>query len=126
MKLKTQDFKLRTRNRQLADPTQLADRIFRTGLQLLERELDGTRFRLLGIGVSDLSSSDLADPPDLVDIQAAKRAVAESAVDRLRGKFGLNAVETGYTFRRAILPVRKCRQIATSNREFTIARESFV
>ncbi|MBB5702776.1 DNA polymerase-4 [Ochrobactrum daejeonense] len=98
LKLKTQDFKLRTRNRQLADPTQLADRIFRTGLQLLERELDGTRFRLLGIGVSDLSSSDLADPPDLVDIQAAKRAVAESAVDRLRGKFGLNAVETGYTF----------------------------
>ncbi|APX68972.1 MULTISPECIES: DNA polymerase IV [unclassified Brucella] len=98
LKLKTQDFKLRTRNRQLGDPTQLADRIFRTGLQLLEKEMDGTRFRLLGIGVSDLSASDRADPPDLVDIQATKRAVAESAIDRLRNKFGLNAVETGYTF----------------------------
>lgn len=98
LKLKTQDFKLRTRNRQLGDPTQLADRIFRTGLQLLEKEMDGTRFRLLGIGVSDLSPSDRADPPDLVDIQATKRAVAESAIDRLRNKFGLNAVETGYTF----------------------------
>ncbi|EEZ34271.1 DNA polymerase IV [Brucella sp. 83/13] len=98
LKLKTQDFKLRTRNRQLGDPTQLADRIFRTGLQLLEKEMDGTRFRLLGIGVSDLSPSDRADLPDLVDIQATKRAVAESAIDRLRNKFGLNAVETGYTF----------------------------
>ncbi|NNV19375.1 DNA polymerase IV [Ochrobactrum pseudogrignonense] len=98
LKLKTQDFKLRTRNRQLADPTQLADRIFRTGLQLLDKELDGTRFRLLGIGVSELSSDERADPPDLVDTQATKRAVAESAIDRLRNKFGRNAVETGYTF----------------------------
>lgn len=98
LKLKTQDFKLRTRNRQLADPTQLADRIFRTGLQLLDKELDGTRFRLLGIGLSELSSDERADPPDLVDTQATKRAVAESAIDRLRDKFGRNAVETGYTF----------------------------
>ncbi len=98
LKLKTRDFKLRTRNRQLSDPTQLADRIFRHGLQLLEKELDGTKFRLLGIGVSELSSSDRADPPDLVDTQATKRAVAENAIDRLRNKFGVSVVETGYTF----------------------------
>ena len=42
LKLKTQDFKIRTRNRQLGDPTRLADRIFQTGLHLLERETDGT------------------------------------------------------------------------------------
>ncbi len=98
LKLKSRDFRLRTRNRQLPDPTQLADRIFRTGLDLLERELDGTHFRLIGIGVSDLSESDRADPPDLIDVQATKRAVAESAIDKLRSKFGLKAVETGYTF----------------------------
>lgn len=98
LKLKTHDFKLRTRNRQLSDPTQLADRIFRTSLQLLEKELDGSRYRLLGVGVSELSSADRADPPDLVDTQASKRAVAEGAIDRLRSKFGNHAVETGYTF----------------------------
>ena len=98
LKLKTGDFKLRTRNRQLADPTQLADRIFRTGQALLAKEIDGTRFRLLGIGVSDLSDDGRADPLDLVDIQATKRAVAEVAIDKLRGKFGNKAVETGYTF----------------------------
>ncbi|RCS22019.1 DNA polymerase IV [Phyllobacterium salinisoli] len=101
LKLKTQDFKSRTRNRQLSDPTQLADRIFRTGLQLLEKELDGTKFRLIGIGVSDLEDAGKADPPDLVDNQATKRAVAEGAIDKLRTKFGNKAVETGYTFGKA-------------------------
>jgi DNA polymerase-4 len=84
LKLKTQDFRIRTRNRQLADPTRLADRIFATGREMLARETDGTRYR--------------ADPPDLVDRQAEKRAKAEGAIDVLRGKFGRLAVETGYTF----------------------------
>ena len=98
LKLKTADFKGRTRNRRLDDPTQLADRIFRTGLALLEKEADGTRFRLIGIGVSDLQDEALADPPDLVDQQAQRRAAAESAMDKLREKFGKGSVQTGYTF----------------------------
>ncbi|MFC5443439.1 DNA polymerase IV [Rhizobium halophytocola] len=98
LKLKTADFKGRTRNRRLEDPTQLADRIFRTGLSLLEKELDGTKFRLIGIGVTDLTDPVRADPPDLVDPQAARRAAAEAAIDRLRDKFGKTSVETGYTF----------------------------
>lgn len=98
LKLKTKDFRLRTRNRQLADPTRLADRIFATGRELLAKETDGTFYRLIGIGVSDLTDDDRADPPDLVDVQAEKRAKAEGAIDALRGKFGRLAVETGYTF----------------------------
>ncbi len=98
LKLKSQDFRIRTRNRQLGDPTRLADRIFQTGLELLRKEADGTKYRLLGIGVSDLSDDGKADPPDLVDVQARKRALAEGAVDTLRDKFGRKAVETGYTF----------------------------
>lgn len=98
LKLKSQDFKIRTRNRQLGDPTRLADRIFSTGLDLLRKETDGTKYRLLGIGVSDLSDDGKADPPDLVDVQSRKRALAEGAIDALRDKFGRKAVETGYTF----------------------------
>ncbi|MDW9595976.1 DNA polymerase IV [Sinorhizobium meliloti] len=98
LKLKTADFKTRTRNRRLESPTRLADRIFRTGLQLLEKEVDGTKYRLIGIGVSDLVDPDLADPPDLVDPQASRRAAAEDAINRLRDKFGRTSVETGYTF----------------------------
>lgn len=100
LKLKSADFQIRTRNRQLADATKLADRIFAVGMDLLRRETDGTRYRLIGIGVSDLSDDGRADPPDLIDTGSRKRALAEEAVDRLRDKFGGKAVETGYTFGR--------------------------
>lgn len=100
LKLKTADFAIRTRNRKLGDPTRLADRIFATGRALLEKEADGTRFRLIGIGCADFSPALRADPVDLVDQGAAKRARAEAALDNLRGKFGKSAIETGITFGR--------------------------
>ncbi|WP_320201930.1 DNA polymerase IV [Agrobacterium sp. rho-13.3] len=98
LKMKTSDFKSRTRNKRLEDPTQLADKIFRTGISLLDKETDGTKFRLIGIGVTDLCDPTLADPPDLVDKNAERRAAAEAAMDKLREKFGKGTVETGYTF----------------------------
>jgi DNA polymerase-4 len=104
LKLKTADFRIRTRSRQLADPTQLADRIFTAGADLLAREADGTRFRLIGIGVSDFADPRLADPYDLIDEGSRKRAAAEAAVDRIRGKFGDEAVGLGLTFEPEIRP----------------------
>jgi DNA polymerase-4 len=85
LKLKTADFKIRTRARSLETPTQLAGRIFGAARMLLERETDGMHFRLLGVGASALVSADEADPADLVDGRAA---LAEHAVDDLRARFG--------------------------------------
>jgi DNA polymerase-4 len=34
-------------------------------MTLLHREIDGTKFRLLGVGVTDLFNADAADPDDL-------------------------------------------------------------
>jgi DNA polymerase-4 len=99
LKLKSAGFKQRTRNVQLADPTQLADRIFRSGRSLLARELDGTRFRLIGIGVSDLTDAGRADAEDLLDPEAGKRARAEQAMDSIKARFGDEQVATGLTFR---------------------------
>jgi DNA polymerase-4 len=98
LKLKTSDFKSRTRNRKLEDPTMLADKIFRIGVELLRKEADGTKYRLIGIGVTDLADPERADPPDLVDPAATRRAAAEAAMNALRDKFGNASVETGYTF----------------------------
>ncbi|MEJ8476483.1 DNA polymerase IV [Roseibium algae] len=95
LKLKTDSFKTITRSRQLPDPTQLADRIYRTGIELLEKETDGRRFRLIGIGVNDLVKPELADPQDLLDESAGRRKQAELAMDTLRTKFGDKAVERG-------------------------------
>jgi DNA polymerase IV len=95
LKLKTAGFRLRTRARSLAAPTQLASRIFTAGRDLLARETDGTRFRLIGIGVSALAGAAEADPADLVDHDGRRSAAAEHAVDRLREKFGRAAVIRG-------------------------------
>jgi len=98
LKLKTADFRILTRARSLEDPTQLAGRIFATGRELLAREVNGTRYRLIGIGMSALADADGADPADLIDPGAARKAAAERAVDRVRGKFGHQAVVKGLAF----------------------------
>jgi DNA polymerase-4 len=92
LKLKSADFKLRTRARSLGGPTQLATRIFEAGRDLLRLEVGTTRFRLIGIGVSHLDESDGDDLSDLIGRRAAQ---AEHAVDALRTKFGRDAVVKG-------------------------------
>jgi DNA polymerase-4 len=99
LKLKTVDFQIRTRARSLADPTQLARRIFDCGRELLAKEADGTKFRLIGIGVSALQPSEVADPYDLLDPDARKAASSEHALDALRARFGNKAVVRGITLR---------------------------
>jgi DNA polymerase-4 len=94
LKLKTADFKTRTRARSLGHPTQLASRIFAAGRDLLSHEVGSTRFRLIGIGVSHLEDATGDDLSDLIDRRAAG---AEIAVDKLRAKFGKDAVVKGIT-----------------------------
>jgi len=98
LKLKTADFRIRTRARSLGEPTQLAGRIFAAGRDLLAREIDGTRFRLLGIGTSNLVEGEKADTADLVDQKGERAAQAEHAVDKVREKYGNAAVVKGLVF----------------------------
>jgi DNA polymerase-4 len=65
LKLKTSDFRLLTRSRRLVHPTQRASVLFETAAQLINIETDGRSFRLIGIGVDQLSPGSTADPPDL-------------------------------------------------------------
>jgi DNA polymerase-4 len=95
LKLKTANFRIHTRSVSLDTPTQLADRIFRVAREALVREADGTSYRLLGVGISNLCPAQDCDPNDLVDKQGTKRAAAEHAVDRVREKFGAEAVGKG-------------------------------
>tara|TARA_S200002703_G_scaffold74635_2_gene64386 strand:+ start:1248 stop:2519 length:1272 start_codon:yes stop_codon:yes gene_type:complete len=99
LKLKTADFRTLTRRLSLAEPTQLAQTLFRSARILLAKEANGrTRFRLIGIGISDLSIH-RADSVDLLDPLVAKRAAAERASDLAREKFGADAVMTGRSAR---------------------------
>jgi len=75
-KLKTANFRVRTRSRLLADPTQLAGALFRTAVALLAGEAHGViRFRLIGVG----SEGQVADPPTLFDRELGRARRLEHA-----------------------------------------------
>jgi DNA polymerase-4 len=98
LKLKTADFRLRTRSRRLEDPTQLADTLFHIASGLLAAETDGvTRFRLVGVGADNLFDSCIADPPTLFDRDLGGPRRLEHAIDAIRGRLGQEAVQFGRT-----------------------------
>jgi len=95
LKLKTADFRQRTRAQSIHAPTQLAAKIFAISRDLLAREIDGTAFRLMGTGVSALRTGSRDDDTDMLDRRAAH---AERAIDDLRKKFGSAAVIRGIAY----------------------------
>ncbi len=96
LKLKRADFSLLTRRVSLRQPTQLADVIYRAARGLMDQVPAGGRYRLLGVGLSDLCAADLADrAPDLLDPAAQKRSAAERATDTIRARFGADAIRKG-------------------------------
>jgi DNA polymerase-4 len=98
LKLKTADFRLRTRNVTLGEATQLADTIFSAARPLLRRETGSTRYRLLGVGITHLSEAKPEMAVETLDATAAARGRAEIAMDRLREKFGRESIERGLGF----------------------------
>jgi DNA polymerase-4 len=95
LKLKTAGFVSRTRSQRLANPTQLPETVFEAARGLLAREVDGTAFRLIGVGAAPLVAGALADKGDLADTQTGRRLACQSAIDTLRARFGEAAVQRG-------------------------------
>ena len=100
LKLKTGDFKQISRRQSLHHPTQLADTIYRTARGLFDQAGTKGPFRLIGVGISELGPAANADRiGDLLDPNAGKRAKAEAAADKIRKKFGKDAIIKGRALR---------------------------
>ena len=95
LKLKTADFRQRTRSQSIHAPTQLAAKIFAISREMLAKEIDGTAFRLIGTGVSALTPGSQAGDTDMIDRRSAH---AERAMDDLRKRFGTAAVIRGIAY----------------------------
>ena len=100
LKLKTGNHRIVTRSRTLDQPTQLANVIFEETRSLLKNQATGTPYRLIGAGVSDLSGAEDADQPDLIAEKRTRLNAAERAMDRVRDKFGRDALIKGRAMRR--------------------------
>jgi DNA polymerase-4 len=111
LKLKTADFHSITRATRLPEPTQLAARLFAAGRELLRRECTGPRYRLIGIGASDLTGPEDADHGDLADVATPRLKAMEGALDALRARFGDAAIGKGLSLR---LPQRAGGESAIS------------
>ena len=100
LKLKTAGHKIITKRQTLEDATQLADRVYRVARALLSQVPAGQAYRLIGAGLSDLCAASQAERSgDLLDPQAHQRGAAERATDKIRKKFGEDAILKGRALR---------------------------
>tara|TARA_B100001057_G_scaffold194194_1_gene195005 strand:- start:11 stop:1192 length:1182 start_codon:yes stop_codon:yes gene_type:complete len=100
IKLKTYKHRLITRRLTFKEPTNMADQLFNALEPLLKNEIKDIKFRLLGVtlaGLCDQKYADLTD--DLIDPNAQNRQRAELATDKIRRKFGVNAIIKGRSLR---------------------------
>ncbi|WP_297508749.1 DNA polymerase IV [uncultured Caulobacter sp.] len=94
LKLRTPDFKIHTRRRTLAVPTQTARTLFQVARELLAAEPRGLSYRLIGAGLTEFVDAETAGADMFADYE--RRALnSETAIDALRGKFGAGAVVSG-------------------------------
>lgn len=93
LKLRRADFKIITRRVTLPEPVQTARTLFAAGRDLLKPEL-GIPYRLIGIGLSDVSEAG-SGPSGLFATEEDRALKTETAIDKLRAKFGDAAVVAG-------------------------------
>ncbi len=97
LKLRTADFRIVTRRRALPAASQTARTLFSAGQSLLRREITGEPYRLIGVGLSDLTPQ--AGSDDLFAADESRALREETVVDGLRQRFGDKAIVKGRALR---------------------------
>ncbi len=95
LKVKLSDFQTITRSRTLPDPVNITDVLFKAAQQLL-KDLNPTRkVRLLGVGVSNLSSGLRQMTIDAARDQTGRQERLDRALDLIHSRFCGNPVQRG-------------------------------
>ncbi|MBN2398091.1 MAG: DNA polymerase IV [Deltaproteobacteria bacterium] len=96
LKIKDADFRQVTRSVTINEPTQSADIIIREALHLLGRYQMTKKIRLIGVGVSHLTTSTDPVQMDLFEQKARKtsqRRKLDEAIDEITDRFGKDAIK---------------------------------
>jgi DNA polymerase IV len=89
VKVRDSSFRTITRQRTLAEPTDMTEPIFRAALELARPEVRGIRVRLLGVSVSNLGEREQLS---LFEAGEPRRRRAIEAADTLRHRYGERVV----------------------------------
>ncbi len=92
VKIRDSSFKTITRQRTLAEPTDLTEPIYRTALELTRPQVRGIRVRLLGVSASNLGEREQLEL--FAGDDPRRRKVVEAA-DAVRRRYGSRAVTRG-------------------------------
>jgi DNA polymerase IV len=100
IKVRDSGFNTITRHRTLLQVTDADQTIFEVGLDLLEKAMAGNRkpLRLIGIEVSNLGEP--SNQLSLLDDRERRLHSLNEAIDKIRLKYGFEAIETGRTIAR--------------------------
>ena len=96
IKVRRRDFETYTRQKSFSPPTQETRLIVQVATELLERWLEEqprAAVRLLGVGVSDLAPAQQLDL--FTSRESDESGKLDQALDRIRGKYGTEAVKRG-------------------------------
>jgi DNA polymerase-4 len=94
VKLKTADFQILSRQHRLQEPTDVAERLYSVGVDLLNQVKHPEPFRLVGMFAYDLVDIDDRVQLDLFGNPTRRRRL-EVAIDELVARFGTNVVHRG-------------------------------
>jgi len=103
LKLRGVDFRILTRRKTLAIPTQTARTLFSVARELLAKEAGARPWRLIGVGLAELSDAS-AGADDFFAGEERRARAGESALDALRQRFGSDAVTSGRILRAKAAP----------------------
>ncbi len=92
VKIRDSSFRTITRQRTLAEPTDMTEPIYRVALDLARPEIRGIRVRLLGVTASHLGEREQLS---LFAGDEPRRRAAIEAADRVRRRYGSRAVTRG-------------------------------
>ena len=92
VKIRDSSFKTITRQRTLAEPTDLTEPIYRTALELTRPQVRGIRVRLLGVSASNLGEREQLE---LFAGEDPRRRKVVEAADAVRRRYGSRAVTRG-------------------------------
>lgn len=105
IEIKNSDFSCYSRQRKLMHATDCTNEIVKTTYSLFDEVWKGEKLRLLGVSVSELCSNENYQISIFDNKDMEKHRALDSAIDKIRMKYGSNSVQRGMFLQSGLKPM---------------------